>query len=553
MMQIKSKIAVNAKISTTIRNKFLIISFSIFQSLNNYTIFALFNKKVKMKTITTIIRVLVGLLFMFSGFVKFNDPIGFSYKMEEYFEVFADDLDVQQDSLHIKLYDTRGNEISSSFPVYKNDTKRNVWITSNTDSELMEIGEDTFVMTNVMFSVGNETLFDENYLSAPDNLAIDSIWIEWHLGDDSVNVYAEQITASVNLKNELTLDYSENIRPQPFLSKFFTSLIPYGLWIGMFICIFELVIGFTLLIGYKPVLTTVIMLLMIIFFTFLTGYSAIFNKVTDCGCFGDAIKLAPWETFWKDIVLLVLIIFLLFRAKHMKALFSPGFALKSTIFISLVSVGISVYALMYLPPINFLNFKNGNNLYERTLIPEGQPAQDVMEIIYYYEKGGVVQEFDLNTAPVGDEEWTFVRREEKIVTKAYKPKLDNFHDIIHPSLGDVSEQILTSTEYQLLVVAYDITKSKQKELLKAVKLANDFSKETDYKVWFITSNSRNDLDQFAATHPLDFEFCVADNKFVKSIIRSNPGVILLKGPVVVKNWSSKRIPSFKRIKKRLKK
>src|SRR5690606_35994659 len=150
-----------------------------------------------------------------------------------------------------------------------------------------------------------------------------------------------------------------------------------GLWIGMFICIFELILGYTLLIGYKPFITTYIMLMMIVFFTFLTGYSAIFNKVTDCGCFGDAIKLEPWQTFWKDIVLLVLIIFLLIRAKHFKAVFSPGFALKSTLFVSLVSVGISVYALMYLPPINFLNFKNGNNIYERTLIPKGQPTQDV--------------------------------------------------------------------------------------------------------------------------------------------------------------------------------
>lgn len=507
-----------------------------------------------MKIITIMVRVLVGLLFIFSGFVKFNDPIGFSYKMEEYFEVFADDLDAQQDSLHIQIKDQRGNEVIKTFPIYKNKTKSNLWLTSKTDKELTELGNDTFIASNINISIDNEVLLDENYLYKPLHPETDSIWIDWALGADPINHITEHVTAYKDIENNITLDYSGNLKPQPIASKFFEWLIPYALWIGMIICVFELVLGFIILIGWKPLPALLITLLMIIFFTFLTGYSAVFNKVTDCGCFGDAIKLTPWQSFYKDIVLLVLILFLLSKQKLIKPTFSPRFSYKASITLTLLSFAYSLYALYYLPPINFLNFDNGNNLYKRTLIPEGKPKDDVMQIQYFYKnkKDGQTKEFDINTAPVDNEDWEYVDRKEKIIEKAYKPKLDNFHDIIHPDLGDVSDSILKSKDYQLIIASYDITLANKKGLEKAVELANNWVKETGYAVWFITSNTQDDLDAFASTHHLDFKFCSADNKFVKSIIRSNPGVILLKGPLVLKNWDTHRIPPFKRIKKRLK-
>lgn len=507
-----------------------------------------------MKLLTHTVRALVGLLFMFSGFVKFNDPVGFSYKMEEYFEVFADDLDVQQDSLHIQIQDQRGNNVTHSFPVYKHKTSSTLWLTSKTDKELMELGSDTFVVTNVVVSVDNEVLFDENYLYKPQQPETDSIWFNWALGQDPLNRFTEHISPYNDIENDITLDYSNNIKSHPLASKFFEALVPYALWIGMLICVFELVLGFVLLIGWKPLPALLVTFLMIVFFTFLTGYSAVFNKVTDCGCFGDAIKLTPWQSFYKDVILLMLIIFLLAKNKIIKPVFSNGFSLKATIVIGLISLSYSLYALYYLPPVNFLNFADGNNLYQRTLIPEGQPKDDVMEIVYFYKnkKDGTVKEFDINTAPVDNDDWEFVDRKEKIIQKAYKPKLDNFHDIIHSDLGDVSDSILHSTDYQLIIASYDITIANKKGIEKAVELANTWTKETGKPIWFITSNTKDDLDSFASTHQLEFKFCTADNKFVKSIIRSNPGVILLKGPIVVKNWDAHRIPSFKRIKKKLK-
>ncbi|MCO6495665.1 MAG: hypothetical protein J5I91_08315 [Bacteroidetes bacterium] len=507
-----------------------------------------------MKLIINTIRVLVGLLFMFSGFVKFNDPIGFSYKMEEYFDVFSEDLDVQQDSLHIHITDQRGNEVIQNFAVYKNKTQSTLWLTSKTDKDLMEVGNDTFISTNIIISIDNEVVMDENYLYKPHNNETDSIYIEWALLENPKNNFTELISPYNDIENKITLDYSENLKPQPLVSKFFDSLVPYSLWIGMSICVFELVLGFIILIGWKPLPSLLVTLLMIIFFTFLTGYSAVFNKVTDCGCFGDAIKLTPWQSFYKDIILLLLILILLSKQKIIKPIFSSGFSYKSAIFLTILSFSYSLYALYFLPPINFLNFANGNNLLERTLVPEGQPKDDIMQIQYYYKNknDGQTKEFDINNAPIDDENWEYVDRKEKIIQKAYKPKLDNFHDIIHPMLGDVSDSILNSKDYQLIIASYDITLANKKGINKAVELANNWSKETGLAVWFITSNSQDILDSFAATHHLDFKFCSADNKFVKSIIRSNPGVILLKGPIVIKNWDTHRIPPFKRIKKRIK-
>jgi uncharacterized membrane protein YphA (DoxX/SURF4 family) len=507
-----------------------------------------------MRKLTTLIRVIVGLLFMFSGFVKFNDPVGFSYKMEEYFEVFSEDLNVQQDSLNIKVKDARGNELTSQFPVFSGFEKATLKVLIEPEQELMEIGDESFNVTIASVYAGSELVFEEMYTVKDLSSTNDTLYIHWALGNDPENLYKIDVKHNKVLNETVTLDFSENLKPQPLFSRFFEWLIPYSMWIGLFVCIFELVLGYALLIGWKPIPTTFTMLLMIIFFTFLTGYSAIYDKVTDCGCFGDAIKLTPWESFWKDIVLSALIIFLFIRSPKIKAFFSPGFALQSVIYVSILSFGYSLYAITYLPPVNFLNFANGNNIYERTLIPEGKPKTDSMAFVYYYKNiaTGNTEAFSVENAPVGQKGWEFVDRDEKVIRKAYKPSLDNFNNIMHPELGDVSDSILHSKDYQLIVVSQDLAKAKDKDLDKLVRLINEWTSETGKAVWFLTGSTPSVKEEFNAKFEISVPLLTADKTFIKSIVRSNPGIVLLKGPVVIKNYPSKRIPSFKKIKKKLK-
>jgi uncharacterized membrane protein YphA (DoxX/SURF4 family) len=509
-----------------------------------------------MKLITNLLRVLVGLLFMFSGFVKFNDPLGFSYKMEEYFEVFADDLNVENDSLYVTLKDTRGNETSFTSAVFGNNGTFKFFIQQETDWEPTTFGDDSCHLSNIQVFLGATNLLDENYIYPITNEASDTLQLFWKYGPDAqwetlqyVSNYPDELK---DIKSEiLPIDFSDKMKKRPLLSSFFQYLTQHALWLGTAICIFELIVGFMLLIGWKSLTTTWLLFLMIVFFTFLTGYSAIYNKVTDCGCFGDAIKLTPWGSFKKDLVLFVATLFLLLSHKRIKPWFSPGFSWSSIVFVTLLSVGYSFYGWYYLPGVNFLNFANGNNILERTLIPEGKLEQDKVEIEYVYEKNGIEQRFDVNTAPVGDPEWTFVVRFEKIIEKAYKPALDNFHDIVHPEMGDVSDFILNNKEPQLLIAAYDLSKSNEKGLKKAVALANSWKEQTNSFVWFISSSTQDEITSFYETYKPNFKVCAADNKFVKSIIRSNPGVILLNGPVVVKNWSCRSIPPYSRVNKKI--
>ena len=130
-------------------------------------------------------------------------------------------------------------------------------------------------------------------------------------------------------------------------------LIPYALGISVIVVVFEVVLGVFLLIGYKPKFTVWSLLGMIVFFTFLTFYSAYFDKVKDCGCFGDALKLTPWESFTKDVILLVFILVLFYGMKHIK----PIFAKLPTTIIALVSfiwcLWFGYHVLMHLPTVDF--------------------------------------------------------------------------------------------------------------------------------------------------------------------------------------------------------
>ena len=177
----------------------------------------------------------------------------------------------------------------------------------------------------------------------------------------------------------------------------FEIFIPYALILSVFLCTLEIVIGVALLINYKIRITSKITLGLILFFTFLTFYSAYFNKVTDCGCFGDAIKLTPWESFYKDIILLVLsgiIVFIHPKLSNQKGYFylkifdninfRNGFILSVT----LICLIISYSAINFLPFIDFRAYKVGN------YIPSLMEPSEELKYTYIMEKDGIKYEFD---------------------------------------------------------------------------------------------------------------------------------------------------------------
>ncbi|MFH1320833.1 MAG: BT_3928 family protein [Bacteroidota bacterium] len=374
-------------------------------------------------------------------------------------------------------------------------------------------------------------------------------------------------------------------------------LIPYALSFALFICIFEIVLGIATLLGTRIILVTWAILLMAVFFGFLTFYSAYFDKVADCGCFGDAMKFTPWQSFTKDIVLLIfiLIIFInnrLIEVNTLKqdiifmissiiliALFSFGviswgfpvlftfitfviiLLAKNFILLSQANPGISkidwiafgipilfslifsIYTLMHLPIKDFRPFAVGKNIPEQMLVPEGS-EEDVYETILAYKnsKTGEVKEYTTEDYPWDDSTWIWVSTENKIVKKGYELPIHDF-SIISQDGEDHTEIIINSPNYNFLLIANDITKT-NKDVQKDINtFAENCSKEGIFFIG-LTASPYEKIDEFRHEVQAMYDYYITDELTLKTIIRSNPGLMLIKGGVIIKKWHYNDFPSF---------
>lgn len=310
-------------------------------------------------------------------------------------------------------------------------------------------------------------------------------------------------------------------------------LAPFALVIAILLVIFELVLGIMLLIGYLPKFTTWALLLMIIFFTFLTFYSAYFNKVTDCGCFGDAIPLTPWQSFYKDVILFILILILFFK----RELITPVFAKAShrwIVFLSfMLCFTFAYYVLMHLPLIDFRAYKVGNNIAEKMTVPEGAP-----EAVYDYNwKFRVNGEEKVITTqgsyPQVDGE--FIGVETELVQEGYEPPI---HDFSMEKDGEDFTSELLQEEKLLMIVMYSLGRS-EAEGLKKMSAVAEKAKSEGYRVIGLSASGEELKAKVKEKYNLDFEFYFSDETALKTIIRSNPGIVKVhEGTILQKlHWN----------------
>jgi uncharacterized membrane protein YphA (DoxX/SURF4 family) len=300
------------------------------------------------------------------------------------------------------------------------------------------------------------------------------------------------------------------------------SLAPYALVISVLVVVFEVVLGGFLLIGYKPKFTVWSLLGMIVFFTFLTFYSAYFDKVRDCGCFGDALKLTPWESFTKDVVLLVFILVLFLGMKHIKPVFSnlvvTVFALLSFVF----CFWFGYHVLMHLPVIDFRAYKIGKNISEGMGIPE-DAAKPVVE---YYWKFNVNGEEKVITTdgsyPSVDGD--FVSVDTKMIKEGYQPPVVDFS--IESPNEDLTEQFLLE-ENLIIVVSYSLEHI-EKVGAEKLKAMSDRAIKKGYKVIGLTASGEEEKQRVKKLYNLNFDFYLCDEKALKTVVRSNPGILELK-------------------------
>ena len=264
-------------------------------------------------------------------------------------------------------------------------------------------------------------------------------------------------------------------------------LIPYALPFSILLIIVEIMLGVSLLLGYKSKITTWSLLGITTIFLFLTWYSAYYNKVTDCGCFGDAIKLTPWETFWKNVLLIGLILLLLIGVKNIKALFSKRIN-TSLIILSFVSFSyITIHVLNHLPIIDFRAYAVGKNITEGMEFPE-----------------------DGSVPPV--------------------------HDfMLEDTQNDLAPEIL-AMDRVLLVIVYNASKSDDKGFID-IKYIADKAISKGYNVFGVSASFEDDLILIQNNYDLPFDFLFCDETTLKTMIRANPGVMTLSKGTVTGKWN----------------
>jgi uncharacterized membrane protein YphA (DoxX/SURF4 family) len=321
-----------------------------------------------------------------------------------------------------------------------------------------------------------------------------------------------------------------------FLDSFATAF-------AIIMIVLEIVVGLTLILGYKRKLTLALLLLTIIFFTFLTGFTAIFNKVTDCGCFGDFLKLKPFTSFYKDIFLTTLIIILIIGHKHIKQLVSTYISASITVVVLIGSLLFCFYNVLWNEPvIDFRPYKIGNNIPELMIQKPEDRAITAFKFTYKNTKTGETKVF-MNAGPEGDE-WEFVSREDSVIKEGHDAKIMNFH--IENDEGEVmDDEILHNPDYSFMVVAYDLNKTRMQAFDK-LNAINEAA-EKDGKVFFAVTGS-SERDAFRHKVEAAYPFYIGDQTFLKTIMRSNPGLLLLKNGTIVNKWHYRNLPTYEEIK-----
>ncbi|OQY03320.1 MAG: hypothetical protein B6I20_05250 [Bacteroidetes bacterium 4572_117] len=290
-----------------------------------------------------------------------------------------------------------------------------------------------------------------------------------------------------------------------------------------------------------------------IIFTPLTLWIALKNPVSDCGCFGDAIVLTNWETFWKNIVLLALAILLVFKAKETDSFFKTNIAYWVLAFGFLSIMFFQWYNYSHLPIIDFRPYSVGTYIPDKMIIPEGA-KQDSIITFLYYEKNGETKEFTEDNFPWEDTTWVWKDTKSKVVEKGYLPPIHDF-DIYSFNLKrtggeaavNITDQMLADTNYSLLLISEDLRTAPFKPFKELTNLMN-YCQVHKYKKYFITASVATDILEIHSKLPYLIDFYTADGITLKTIVRSNPGLVLIKQGKILAKWHNNDFPTIKKFK-----
>jgi uncharacterized membrane protein YphA (DoxX/SURF4 family) len=320
----------------------------------------------------------------------------------------------------------------------------------------------------------------------------------------------------------------------PWMAGFWHFWVPLALYVSIFLCALELVLGVCLLVQYKLKTASWVLLATVIFFGFLTFYSAYFNKVTDCGCFGETIKLKPWTSFIKDMVLLFFILIILWQ-RHIFADKKTGSVVAiSSVFCLLLGI----YAVRYLPVQDGLPYAIGEN------IAENMKPSETPKFKYIMEKNGKEQEF--NEYPT-DTTWKFKQMIQLNEDEA-KARITDYN--LYRNGDSIDYKAESFVGKKLMIVSPFVQKAHTEHFDEIRSLIQSL-KGSDVTVWLVTGSADSDVQTFVSEQKLAIPVLSADVKVLKTIARANPVIWLLKDGTVKGKWSHNATPSKEEVLEKL--
>lgn len=465
---------------------------------------------VKVKILTHLARIAVGGLFIFSGFIKANDPAGFSYKLNEYFDVFAQgfscDMKVEKDGV-------AGAPCKAETPAPV--APEQIVITAPADA---------YVDTN-----------NDSVVNAVDSAAVDAQY--------------------ARMQEQARADARAMLPPPPpesALKPMWEFFAEHSLLLAILICGVEILLGIFLLIGWQVRLSLWLFLAMIVFFSFLTFYSACCNKVTSCGCFGDAIKLTPWESFWKDLILLILIAILFAGQSNIKKITSNSIIMATLIGIgTFLSFAFPVYTYRHLPVIDFRPYKIGTNLWDATQYKDpattGCITDSVVYEFYMFQKpedsaAGRFTMFTMENYP--DSTWTYYCRfDRKIRTGNCAATILDFNLTDPETNAPMNDSLLKMKGPLYFVVMYDLDLA-DREAMSKVNAFYEEAAKAGVPFYALVNVGADQIVAFRTETGAKYPFMQVDQTALKTVIRSNPGLVMLRDGVVTGMWHYNDWPAF---------
>jgi triosephosphate isomerase len=325
----------------------------------------------------------------------------------------------------------------------------------------------------------------------------------------------------------------------------------------------EFCLGICLLFAIRRRLTSRLVLAVMLVMLPLTLWLALTNPVSDCGCFGDAIVLTNWQTLWKNVVLLVCAIVVAWQPLMMFRFVSRSNQWIVTNYSVLFILMVSGWCLYDLPIFDFRPYHVGASIREGMKVPEGA-EQPQFETTFIMEKDGETKTFTVDNYP--DSTWTFVDSRTKQIKAGFVPPIHDFSILLLPPLSptgtpqaeeqdeaeDITEEVLSNPGYTFLLVSPQLEQADDSRL-DLINELYEYAQENDYPFYCLTASTESEMTRWQDMTGAEYPFCSVDGTTLKTIIRSNPGLLLLKDGVVINKWSHNRLPDEQQLDGRLEK